>query len=334
MTADPVGVTAVAPETLLVERALDFLAGGPSDAATLIAHICQLPAPPRAVAEHMAAALLGGCRGVTVDGGGRWRLAAPADAWGVPPEANDRPWDWTERDQRAAARTGRTPEPWERPPVAGPHPLLAAQTYAVVDVETTGGRPYQGDRVTEVAAVVVRDGAVCEIFETLVNPQRPIPRFITGLTNITWAMVKDAPTFAEVCDRLLAVLDGRVFVAHNATFDWKFLSAEVERVTGRRLDGDRLCTLRLARRLLPQLSRRSLDHVTLHYGIENPARHRAGGDARATAQVLVRLLADARERGVERWDDLRRLLDARTGRARRRRRPPAMPMPVQRDTTA
>jgi DNA polymerase III alpha subunit (gram-positive type) len=91
--------------------------------------------------------------------------------------------------------------------------------------------------------------------------------------------------------------------------------------------------VRLARRLLPELRRRSLDYVAMHYGVEIHRRHRAGGDAIATAQVLIRLLAAARERGCERWEDLELLL-ASTPRRRRARRRPARPQPVTRDTTA
>jgi DNA polymerase-3 subunit epsilon len=208
---------------------------------------------------------------------------------------------------------------------------LSSLTYAVVDVETTGTRAFYGDRITEVAAVLVRNGVVAERYETLVNPERPIPRYITTLTNISWDMVKDAPRFGDICDDVVRMLDGRIFVAHNAEFDWRFLSLEVERATGRRLHGQRLCTVRLARKLLPQLRSRRLDSLAHFYGIEIVGRHRAGGDAFATAHILVRLLAAAREHECERWSDLERLL---TTRRRRRRRNPAMPHPMTRDTTA
>jgi DNA polymerase-3 subunit epsilon len=133
------------------------------------------------------------------------------------------------------------------------------------------------------------------------------------------------------------VLDGNVFVAHNASFDWRFVSAEVARASGREITGRRLCTVRLARRILPQLRSRSLDWVARHYGVEiEPGkRHRAAGDALATAHCLLRLLDDARGHGCERWSELERFLS--TGSAvkkRRGRRAPGMPQPVDRDTTA
>ncbi len=306
------------PPSLLVERAHDYLRTGPAPAAELVAHICHMGGVPSAVAEEIAEVMLAPHRAFVRESDGRWALSEA-----TPPLVPAMP---------AQAPLGID----LRRPVVAPQPALGSLPYVVVDVETTGGRARHGDRVTEVAAVVMREGRVVEVFETLVNPQRAIPPWITALTNISWAMVKDAPTFREVAPRLLDVLEGRIFVAHNATFDWNFICAEVERATGERLEGERVCTVRLARRLLPQLRRRSLDYVCLHYGVENGARHRAGGDALATAHVLQRLLRDAAGRGIASWTDLRALLDARTGRARRRRRPPfsALPRPVDRDTTA
>src|SRR5690606_35268575 len=123
-------------------------------------------------------------------------------------------------------------------------------------------------------------------------PQRAIPPMITALTNITWDMVRHAPRFGEICDRLVPMLDGKVFVAHNAEFDWRFVTTEITRATGQRLEGERLCTVRLARSLLPELRSRRLDALAHYYGITIEGRHRVGGDARATAKVLVRLLRE------------------------------------------
>jgi DNA polymerase III subunit epsilon len=214
---------------------------------------------------------------------------------------------------------------------AGPADALTTLSFAVVDVETTGSQPTFGDRITEVAIAVVQGGEVVESYETLVNPQRPIPPNITRLTNITSAMVRRAPTFSEIAPRVAGALTGHVFTAHNATFDWKFISAELGRSAGYELAGRRLCTVRLARKLLPQLSRRSLDHLARYYGVTIEARHRAGGDAQATARCLVRMLVDARDRGCETWQDLERL-----GRKppRKKRRRTASPKPVSDDRTA
>lgn len=295
------GLTLGNADTLLTERAADFLSAGPADAQALISHVCQLPGAPAMVAEHMATALFAGHTRFTRDAIGRWML----------------------RDGAAAVI-------WETARAA----TLHDESFVVVDVETTGSRPYAGDRVTEIAVVRVHGGVTTPVFDTLVNPERAIPPAIVAITNITWEMVKDAPRFADVCQQLLGVLEGHVFVAHNASFDWRFLSAEIERVTRRPLEGKRLCTVRMARRLVPQLSRRNLDALSAYYGIENGARHRAGGDAIATAHVLLRLLDAARDRGCSTLDELEALLAARTATRKQPRRPPALPQPTPDDRTA
>lgn len=201
---------------------------------------------------------------------------------------------------------------------------LSAIKYAVVDVETTGGGVYRGDRVMEVAVVHVECGRVSTALELLVDPQRPVSPFVSRLTGITWDMLHEAPTFGDVAPLVHDALADRVFVAQNARFDWRFLTAEMKRATGRSLSGRRLCTVKLARKLLRHLPRRSLDALAWHYEVPIVNRHRAGGDARATAQVLVRLLADARRRDVDTWDDLQALLQRPAPRAVRS----ALPQPV------
>lgn len=226
--------------------------------------------------------------------------------------------------------------------VAGPSPLagraLDALSFAVVDVETTGTSPLYGDRITEIAVVRVRGGAIVDRYEALVNPGRQIPEFITRLTGITNTMVRGAQPFHARRAEVMARLEGHVFVAHNVSFDARFVNSEttfawlalgdelapeerdrIVRAERAILEGPQLCTVRLARRLLPHLPRRSLDHVAHHYGVGFTARHRALGDAEVTARVLLRLLDDAADRGCTTWDDLEALLAPGTGRARRRR---------------
>lgn len=183
--------------------------------------------------------------------------------------------------------------------------------YVVVDVETTGSSPSRGDRITEIAAVQVRDGRIAGHFSTLVDPGRPIPPTITELTGIDREMVEDAPPFEEVSDRVREELEGRVFVAHNVPFDWRFVTAEMRRARSLRPAGPRLCTLRLARRALPGLASKGLDSVTRYYGVEIGDRHRAAGDALATASVLLHLLDEADRRGLDRWESLDRWLSGR-----------------------
>jgi len=309
-------------EMVLISRARDFLSAGPSDAVDLIAHVCQLPGPPRSVAVHMAMALLAQWDEFSHDGNGGWRLVGDgADDPGASESEPAGPADVSQQLRRRSVQRCGVPDD-----------KLADLSYVVVDVETTGGRSYGNDRITEIAAVIVERGEISRVYETLVNPQRPIPPMVSALTNITWNMVKHAPTFRDIVRDVADALRGHVFVAHNAGFDWRFVTAEITRATGERLEGRQLCTVRLARRLLPQLSRRSLDHVSRFYGVENTARHRAGGDAVATAHCLLRMLKDARDRGCHTWPELETLL--RTPTRGRRRRRQAMPHPMDRDTTA
>ena len=172
-------------------------------------------------------------------------------------------------------------------------PLLDAPL-AIVDVETTGAHP-AWDRVTEIAVVEVADGEVASEWSTLVNPGAPIPAGIQALTGITNEMVAGAPAFAELAAELHERLDGRVFVAHNARFDYGFLRHEFERA-GLRFQARTLCTVKLSRRLYPQAARHSLDSLIARHGLRCEARHRALGDAQAVWQFL-RLAAE--EHGAE-----------------------------------
>lgn len=204
---------------------------------------------------------------------------------------------------------------------------LRDHEFVVVDVETTGGTPDRGHRVTEVAAVVVTRGEIGEVYSSLVNPQRPIPPNIIGLTGITNQMVAGAPPFTEVSGPLMEILRGRVFVAHNAPFDWRFLCAELGRAANVLPAGPQLCTVRLSRRLLPQLPSRSLDALVKYFRLTMESRHRAKDDAVATAHLLLRLFEMLEERGVESWPELEAFLRKRTPRGARRAGPRWMDSP-------
>jgi DNA polymerase-3 subunit epsilon len=259
------GIETRLSKTLLSERAADFLAGGPADDATLIRHICEMPAAPPAVAARMAESLLAERPEQFVRGAdGLWRLtrdagaAPPAAAFpapAVPAVPTFEEWQRQRAAERAAA-AGDPAAPTRAPAPApavhaapGPHadrPLLDL-SYAVVDVETTGGSPQSGHRITEIAVVRVAGGEVQEVYETLVNPRRAIPPQIMKLTGITMEMVRDQRDFSSVSGDVLAALRGHVFVAHNVAFDWRFVAAEVQRAAGLELSGSRLCTVRLSR---------------------------------------------------------------------------------------
>lgn len=189
-----------------------------------------------------------------------------------------------------------------------PEEELDALNFAVVDVETTGGSPARGHRITEIAVVEIENGLISEGFQTLVNPGRRIPPQISELTGITNEMVEHAPFFEDVADDLYDWLEGSVFVAHNVSFDWRFVSAQLGDSIGFVPQGPRLCTVQMARRLVPALKRRNLDSLAVHFGIPVHARHRAYGDALATARVLLRLLDEARALGVRDLTALQLLL--------------------------
>jgi DNA polymerase-3 subunit epsilon len=267
------------PESTLLDRVLDVLREGPRPAMTLCHRVIGLANAQEAVCERIAVALLGADPRVRQLTDGRWGLV----------------------------------------PAAQGSPLLDDCAFAVVDVETTGMRAGGDDRITEIAVVIVHGGRREVVVDSLVNPGRPIPPAICAITNITNAMVQDAPTFGEVADQVLSALAGRIFVAHNARFDWNFVSAEVRRARDLALDGPRLCTVRLARRLVRGVRSCGLDNLTQHFGFENQARHRAAGDALVTADLLARLLRLAREEGAHTLQDLTAIALRRTGGSRRKR---------------
>lgn len=160
--------------------------------------------------------------------------------------------------------------------------------YAVVDIETTGGNASFG-RIIEVA-VVVHDGEkITETFSSLVNPCCNIPPFITSLTGISNNMVANAPKFEEIAVRLHRITENKVFVAHNVNFDYSFIKKEFSLLN---VDFDRkkLCTVRLARKLVPGVKKYNLGSICGHFGITIHDRHRALGDAEATAELLSHLL--------------------------------------------
>jgi DNA polymerase-3 subunit epsilon len=199
------------------------------------------------------------------------------------------------------------------PGVSPPGPPLRSLSYAVVDVETTGGSWERADRVIEIAVVHVEAGAIGDAFAALVNPLRPIPRRIQAFTGITDEMVSAAPPFEGVAPAFAERLGGRIFVAHNAGFDWRFVSAELLSSTGEVPEVDHLCTVRLGRLLVPRLRSHGLDSLAAHFGIPIPNRHRALGDAMATARLLVHLLRRAEERDIRDLAALRQALVRRRG---------------------
>ena len=186
-----------------------------------------------------------------------------------------------------------------------PRAALAETAFVVVDLETTGGSA-QYDRVLEVAAIRVRNGVVLDRFEQLVEPGIPIPPIVTRITGINAALVRGKPRFESFLPDLRRLFEGAVVVAHNASFDCNFLSNAFSRA-GMAWEGDRVCTLRLARRLMPGLYSYRLDSLCAFLGFSFVQRHRAGPDAEATLSLLLHLLETAFSRGIDSLSSLLRV---------------------------
>ncbi len=169
--------------------------------------------------------------------------------------------------------------------------------YAVVDLETTGGYALR-NRVTEVAIYRFDGIRILDEFHSLVNPERPIPPFITQLTGINDEMVAAAPTFKEIAKTIDEFTRDHVFVAHNAGFDYSFLRREFKSL-GTNFIRKKLCTVRLSRKIVPGLHSYSLGTLCATLGIPIENRHRAFGDARATVTLLQYLLNNDRVNHIE-----------------------------------
>ena len=161
--------------------------------------------------------------------------------------------------------------------------------FAVVDIETTGGFPSQHG-ITEIAIVLMNGAEVEGVFESLINPGQPIPPFIANMTGISDAMVAMAPPFEEQAEKIYRLLSDRIFVAHNVNFDHSFVKYYLQQA-GYQLQVPKICTIRLARKVFPGHKKYGLGHLTRALDIPITNRHRAGGDARATAEIVSRALA-------------------------------------------
>ncbi len=160
--------------------------------------------------------------------------------------------------------------------------------YAIIDVETTGGSPML-DRVIEVAVFVFDGEKIIDSYATLINPRRPIDPYVTKLTGISEDMVKDAPLFEDIKERLLELTHENIFVAHNVKFDFGMIRQEFKRL-GIDFNRKQLDTVNLARKVLPGFNSYSLGNICDSLGIEILDRHRAKGDAEATVRLLEMIL--------------------------------------------
>ena len=177
--------------------------------------------------------------------------------------------------------------------------------FVVLDLETASGRPTPGS-IIEIGAYRMHGRQILEPFQSLLKPRMRIPRFVARLTSISDEMVAAAPPVEDVLPRFRAFMGDAVIVAHNAQFDHAFLDFEFRRLFGIGLLNPVLCTLRMARRLLPSLRRRRLELLAEHFGLSTAGRHRGLGDARMAAELLSIFLEMASQMGMNRLD---RLLD-------------------------
>ncbi len=160
--------------------------------------------------------------------------------------------------------------------------------YAVVDVETTGGK-YDEEGITEIAIYQFDGQTITDQFISLINPERPIQPFVANLTGINEKMLRNAPKFYEVAKRIVEITTNCVLVAHNASFDYRMLRTEFDRL-GFDFDRETLCTVELSKKLFPEVESYKLGRLVRSLGIPLSDRHRAAGDARATVDLLKLLL--------------------------------------------
>jgi DNA polymerase III subunit epsilon len=162
--------------------------------------------------------------------------------------------------------------------------------YAIVDIETCGGRfSYPYGRIIDICVIIYDGEKVIDQFTTLLNPQTSIGSFYTEISGISNAMVMHAPTFAEVAQTIKDLIQPCTFVAHNVSFDYNFIKGEFNHL-GIEWNPPKLCTVQMSRKLMPGYKSYSLGKFCAEIGIEIINRHRAEGDAVATAELFSRLL--------------------------------------------
>lgn len=161
------------------------------------------------------------------------------------------------------------------------------QSYVVVDIETTGGKKEQ-HRITEIGMVKIEQGVITDTWQTLVNPERHIPKMITELTGISNEMVKSAPLFEHIAEKLDTFSQNAIFVAHNVNFDYGFIRQEFARLN-KKYTRAKICTVQQARKYLPGYKSYSLGKLCADLDIELKNHHRALDDAKAAAEVLLRI---------------------------------------------
>ncbi|MCO5226103.1 MAG: exonuclease domain-containing protein [Thermomicrobiales bacterium] len=188
--------------------------------------------------------------------------------------------------------------------IRGASDQLLLTEFVAIDVETTGLQASR-HKIIEVALLRYRDGVLQRRYESLLNPGRTIPAFITKLTTIKNEDVAEAPVFEDIAQDVLEFVGEDILVGHNIGFDIGFLNAELDRVGKPKLVNDRIDTMGLATRLLREIRKPSLDRVASQVGLNPRGIHRAGGDAKLTAEVAMRLMGEAASQGIGNVDRLK-----------------------------
>ncbi|MCR4692753.1 MAG: PolC-type DNA polymerase III, partial [Firmicutes bacterium] len=182
--------------------------------------------------------------------------------------------------------------------------------FVVFDLETTG-LSKDKDKITEIGAVKIENGKITDHFSTFVNPERPIPQKIVELTSITDEMVADAPKIEEILPKFMEFCKGSVLVAHNAEFDTGFIK-KAAGDCGLSYDFAHLDTLMLARGLYPELGNHRLSTLNKHLKVTLLHHHRAVDDAKATAEIFIKMMQELKERGILNISELNQKFDIRT----------------------
>ena len=180
---------------------------------------------------------------------------------------------------------------------------MSNSNYIIVDIETTW-LSKDTSRITEIAGVLFDGHTILNSFQTLVNPGKPIPHFITRLTGIDDSMVQDAPSIAEALPNFLDFLQNHILVAHNATFDHWFLNHNGILHCQRSINNSILCTRKLANRLVPDLPSKRLDMLCQYFNITNTRAHRAMADVLATTQIFQQFLLLLEQRWLHNQSDI------------------------------
>jgi len=179
--------------------------------------------------------------------------------------------------------------------------------FVIVDLETTGHSPEQGDRIIEIGIVLIKNGEIYKTYSSLINPEQDISPFISNLTNITNEDVRDAPIFSEIAKEIIGFFNDAYFVAHNVPFDLRFLNGELENANFPILRNQTIDTVEVSRIMFPQASSYKLNELAEYMGIEHTTPHRALADALVTAKILFKIKSKFRNLPYETLSQLLKL---------------------------